>query len=174
MIDMKSTLTTSNNTSVIQPKELKPKDSKQNLKKMAVNYAVILGGGAVGAASGYSVYKFYSYPKTVNYYKNHRHQILQSIDSLRQRFKDPDIANTFIYNLRSDVISLIRQDRIKLEIKSRTYPVIGAAIGCVVTGIGILLKYCYNKYHNRKHKENLDKFEEENIKSTQSDRGKIK
>ena len=33
MIDMKSTLTTSNNTSVIQPKELKPKESKQNLKK---------------------------------------------------------------------------------------------------------------------------------------------
>lgn len=151
---MINTLTT-NNTVTSQIQESKQKDSKQNLKKMAVNYGVILGGGAVGAASGYSVYKFYSYPGVVKSFKEKRKEIHQTVDFLRNKYKDPEIADVAIYNLRIRIINLIKQSRCDLEIASRTYPAIGAAIGLCVGGIGVLSKYFYNKYHNKKTQDKI-------------------
>ncbi len=130
--------------------------NKIDNKKSAYNVGVPIATTAAGAATGYSLYRYYSYPSVVQGLKENRNKVNEFCDEILKKHNNSEYAKQQVKSLKQSAIRIVQSCRIKLEIVRVKYPIVGAIVGLVIGGIGVLANHIYKNKTNAKNKnENI-------------------
>lgn len=130
--------------------------NKIDNKKLAYNVGIPIATTAAGAATGYSLYRYYSYPSVVQGLKENRNKVNEFCDEILKKHNNSEYAKEQVKSLKQSAIRIVRTARIDLEIVKVKYPAIGAIVGLVIGGIGVLANHIYKNKTNVKNKnENI-------------------